>query len=637
MSNRQRLRALAKTLGVSLQESLQYPGAVKPRPPIRNLPEQLKHTMLSTACIRRVRSWGATTGDAAPPSSTSRTPQTLPELASMLRDPEARLRCPFGIDWENEPGGISRLDRQHRIPYWLALIELHGDGYRYGMERDRSLPVVFDRLIECLRLKRMARVQASQGASEHLICVPDDLVAAFLTNPVFKDKIATHDLLTYALKEPGKYLAMITAEQLQHGSERIALECLMPAAAAEVVATAFFDFVRRHSLADSCQAMSSEQIQATALFLSNLLRKPPKRIHLSERFDLLQRKPVYTPAADVASPEVPHFVKVASAQPGAAEHRHPVLQAPFVCQLCGDGFVTMAALWKHTAAQHHSWSEYRKRLIFEVQQCQTVPLQPIEKRRLAGNFYQDLLYSHPARDTLRPGQITMRQVVACATCAVKDWIDDFYPCYAWKDAPSDVTVGAAEHGESDDQADHDGDTDEDEPPHRRFSGPGLRDEDGYCYFGPVDQIHAILNVDNYVHAVPLAPLEELHASSVQHPSFPAMRWLMNTRRVPVLPPGPGREHATITDDGAEDNRPRCAGVGDADTPCWLCHHCAAHLCQPTPRMPPQALVNWNWGGREHPKYQNLSMATKSLLGLGKLIARMVLLKPRDDTDDCEKL
>ena len=98
MSNRQRLRALAKTLGVSLQEGLRYPGAVKPRPPVRHLPEQLKHTMLSTACIRRVRSWGATTGDAAPPNPTSRTPQTLPELASLLRDPEGRLRCPFGID-----------------------------------------------------------------------------------------------------------------------------------------------------------------------------------------------------------------------------------------------------------------------------------------------------------------------------------------------------------------------------------------------------------------------------------------------------------------------------------------------------------------------------------------------------------
>ena len=53
-------------------------------------------------------------------------------------------------------------------------------------------------------------------------------------------------------------------------------------------------------------------------------------------------------------------------------------------------------------------------------------------------------------------------------------------------------------------------------------------------------------------------------------------------------------------------------------------------------MPPQALANWNWGGREHPKYQNLSMAMKNLLGLVKLLMRMVLLKPTDNTDESEK-
>ena len=30
----------------------------------------------------------------------------------------------------------------------------------------------------------------------------------------------------------------------------------------------------------------------------------------------------------------------------------------------------------------------------------------------------------------------MRQVVACAVCAVKDWIDDYYLCYLWQEAPS---------------------------------------------------------------------------------------------------------------------------------------------------------------------------------------------------------
>ena len=84
MLDQQRLRALATPLGVSLQVGLRYPGAVKPRPPVRNLSEQMKHAMLSTACIRRARSWGATTGDATRPNSMSRTPQTLPELARML-------------------------------------------------------------------------------------------------------------------------------------------------------------------------------------------------------------------------------------------------------------------------------------------------------------------------------------------------------------------------------------------------------------------------------------------------------------------------------------------------------------------------------------------------------------------------
>ena len=140
------------------------------------------------------------------------------------------------------------------------------------------------------------------------------------------------------------------------------------------------------------------------------------------------------------------------------------MQAPFICQLCGDGFVTIKNLWKHAEQKHHSWAEYRKRLIFEVQQQASVPLQPVEKRRLAGNFMQDMLYSYPARNTLRAGEVTMRQIVACAVCAIKDWIDDFYPCYMWKDAPSSVNTGATEHDEDDDT---DG---EEEFTHRHING-----------------------------------------------------------------------------------------------------------------------------------------------------------------------
>ena len=118
----------------------------------------------------------------------------------------------------------------------------------------------------------------------------------------------------------------------------------------------------------------------------------------------------------------------------------------------------------------------------------------------------------------------------------------------------------------------------------------------------------------------------VHASSVQHPRFHTMRWLLNTRRLPVVP----------TNAGFSPNAPSCAGIGDTDKPAWICHHCASHLCSRQPRMPPQALANWNCGGREHPKFQNLSMAQKSLLSLVKLIMRMALLKPTDNTDESEK-
>ena len=112
-------------------------------------------------------------------------------------------------------------------------------------------------------------------------------------------------------------------------------------------------------------------------------------------------------------------------------------------------------------------------------------------------------------------------------CAVKDWADDFYPCYMWKDPPASASAGASEH-------DGDDDTDEEEEHASAHpKGPQLRDDDGHCYFGPAEKIHKLLDVNLYVPVVPLAPLEELHASSVQHPRFPTMRWLLNTRRVPV--------------------------------------------------------------------------------------------------------
>ena len=239
----------------------------------------------------------------------------------------------------------------------------------------------------------------------------------------------------------------------------------------------------------------------------------------------------------------------------------------------------------------------------------------------------DLLHCYPGRNTVRPGHCTMRQIVACATCAYKDWICDYYPCYLWKEPPVEIA------NRKDDGAaisDDEEEVDEDQPSRK---GPALRDADGYCYFGPADAVHALLDVEKYVDVVPLAPLEELHASSVQHPRYPHMRWLLNTRRVPVLPHS--ATSATEARGATEHLALSPAGIGDTEKAAWLCHECAGHLCCKRPKMPPQALANWNWGGREHPMYQHLSTATEDLLGLGKLISRMVLLKPSDGTEESE--
>ena len=77
-----------------------------------------------------------------------------------------------------------------------------------------------------------------------------DLARAFMTNSVFRHKIATHDLLSYAMKHPTEHLRTITTEQLQRG-DTTAPSSLMPTAAADLIAQTFFDFVVKHNLADT--------------------------------------------------------------------------------------------------------------------------------------------------------------------------------------------------------------------------------------------------------------------------------------------------------------------------------------------------------------------------------------------------
>ena len=97
------------------------------------------------------------------------------------------------------------------------------------------------------------------------------------------------------MENPTEHFRTITTEQLQHG-DLVAPSSLMPAAAADLIAKTFSDFVVKHNLAEAMVSMSAQQIQVIALSLSHLQRKPPKRVHISECLDLIQQKPSYTPA-----------------------------------------------------------------------------------------------------------------------------------------------------------------------------------------------------------------------------------------------------------------------------------------------------------------------------------------------------
>ena len=161
--NNQNVRDAAKLLGMSVQITVQYPGGDKTSRGSRHVrvTHALRMTLFRNMCFRRVRAW-ATTNPVLQSTSLS-TPQTVLELANMLRDPNGNLRCPFGTDFEEQGRTGTRMDGSHRIPFWLALVELYNGGYRYGSCSDKHLPHVFGQVAEVVVNKRQERSQLLQS------------------------------------------------------------------------------------------------------------------------------------------------------------------------------------------------------------------------------------------------------------------------------------------------------------------------------------------------------------------------------------------------------------------------------------------------------------------------------------------
>ena len=219
-------------------------------------------------------------------------------------------------------------------------------------------------------------------------------------------------------------------------------------------------------------------------------------------------------------------------------------------------------------------------------------------------------------------------------CARLDWIENRKRCYETASEPVDLKEEKQEEAEE---------------AEARQRGRGVRNctrnADVLCV-GDARAADKFLATANYVHTMPLIPPEELYASSIRHPLHPKMTWLLHTRRVPITNlDAPGSAEKPVNAKGsinsaekpvlseiANSNSPeaaehQCAGVGDIDAMVWMCPQCVSCLCRPAKdiNMPPLALANGNWLGREHPLYQGLNLGTKKLLSRGRACWHKLIL------------
>ena len=152
-------------------------------------------------------------------------------------------------------------------------------------------------------------------------------------------------------------------------------------------------------------------------------------------------------------------------------------------------------------------------------------------------------------------------------------------------------------------------------------------DEHFC-FGPKAKINNLLHVDIYAQRWPLIPIEELRGSSVQHPDDETMHWLLYTRRVPLEP-------WSASASASNASGLQCAGAGSKHRTAWCCMVSINHSCREHPTLPPIALANDFWLGRQHPCCRNLSLGMCMLLSTARLIMKQLLLG-RGSPDEVER-
>ena len=171
--------------------------------------------------------------------------------------------------------------------------------------------------------------------------------------------------------------------------------------------------------------------------------------------------------------------------------------------------------WQHCEVEHHSWAEAVKRMLWEADQLEAMPLLAPDKRRIIQNLTNALTYSKPAEGHFGRDKACMRLLVGCATCARVSWIERCFPVFLFQDCPDALRPRDENDAtESEDDAASEQSGDEATPATEQRRGGLLKDADGF-YVIDAHHINEILDVNEYIEAWPQIPVEELHASSVQ--------------------------------------------------------------------------------------------------------------------------
>ena len=124
---------------------------------------------------------------------------------------------------------------------------------------------------------------------------------------------------------------------------------------------------------------------------------------------------------------------------------HPIATPPVLCWVCGAGFLSWEALYRHCRSAHGDWAECRKHLFWLAAKRGFLPLLPCQKRHMLANFSFFQCYSIPESGGIEWTEkksiqsAVPRQEVGCAICARKDWLENRYRVYLWREPDGAIT------------------------------------------------------------------------------------------------------------------------------------------------------------------------------------------------------